>query len=92
MKIRGLLPLLLLVLPAAPAAAQVPGLDIDLRVGINSTSFSETPEQYGGRNSHENWFIGGDLRFGGPFFVQPGFYYQKQGFGLQDGPGGMRHR
>jgi hypothetical protein len=77
MKTRGLL-LALLVAGVTPAVAQVPGFDIDLRAGLNSTSFSEEPS-----NANENWFVGGDIRFGGPFFIQPGLYYQKQGFDLE---------
>ncbi|HEX5631599.1 MAG TPA: outer membrane beta-barrel protein [Gemmatimonadales bacterium] len=79
MKTRGLL-LALVVAGTAPAAAQVPGLDIDLRIGANSTSFSETPVEFEDRNANTNYFVGGDIRFGGLFFIQPGLYYQKQGF------------
>ena len=66
----------------APAAAQVPGLDIDIRFGGSSSNLSETPTNFDDSNSELGYFVGGDLRFGKFFFVQPGFYYQHQVVGL----------
>jgi hypothetical protein len=77
MRVRGLV-LSLLLAGAAPAAAQLPLLDVDIRAGLNSTSFSEDDS-----NANWNYFIGGDVRFGSAFFIQPGLYWQKQGFTLE---------
>jgi hypothetical protein len=63
---------------AAPAAAQVPGLDIDIRFGANLTGVSDTPETFESSDDEYGYFVGGDLRFGQFFFVQPGLYYQHQ--------------
>lgn len=69
---------------AVPAAAQVPGLDIDVRAGGSSSGLTETPGdlEYTDSNREVGWFVGGDLKFGSFFFVQPGLYYQHQAFGL----------
>jgi len=67
---------------AAPVAAQVPGLDIDIRFGGSSSNLSETPVDFEDSNAEIGYFVGGDLRFGKFFFVQPGLYYQHQVVGL----------
>ena len=62
---------------AAPAAAQAPGLDVDLRAGVNITSIGDAPDGYE-TSDDLGYFVGGDIRFGKFFFVQPGLYYQHQ--------------
>lgn len=71
---------------AAPAAAQAPGLNVDIRAGVNITGIGNAPE--GVETSDDlGYFVGGDIRFGKFFFVQPGLYYQHQtvNFDLGDG-------
>jgi hypothetical protein len=71
---------------AAPAAAQVPGLDVDLRAGVNITSIGDAPD--GVETSDDlGYFVGGDIRFGKFFFVQPGLYYQHQTVNFDDNLG-----
>lgn len=71
---------------AAPAAAQVPGLNIDLRAGVNITSLGDAPS--GVETSDElGYFVGGDIRFGQFFFIQPGLYYQRQSVNFDDNDG-----
>jgi hypothetical protein len=47
---------------AAPAAAQVPGLNIDLRAGVNVTDVGDAPDGTDA-DSEFGWFVGGDVRF-----------------------------
>ena len=68
---------------ALPATAQVPGLDIDIRLGVNSSNLSETPTGFDDSNSELGWFFGGDVKFGEFLFIQPGVYYQHQSVDLQ---------
>lgn len=86
MKVRSLLVALALG-GAAPAAAQVPGLDIDLRAGVNITDISDAPNGFVDKSSELGWFIGGDVKFpfAGLFYVEPGLYYQHQTVDLDDG-------
>jgi hypothetical protein len=85
MKVHGWLLALSLAM-AAPAAAQVPGLDVDLRAGVNITSLGDAPS--GVETSDElGYFVGGDLRFGKFFFIQPGLYYQRQSVNFNDNDG-----
>ena len=69
---------------AAPAAAQAPGLDVDLRAGVNITSIGDAPE---GVETDDDlgYFVGGDIRFGKFFFIQPGLYYQHQTVNFDNG-------
>jgi hypothetical protein len=68
----------------APAAAQVPGLDVDIRAGVNLTTLGDAPAEYES-DTDLGYFVGGDVRFGKLFFVQPGFYYQHQTVELTSG-------
>ena len=52
------------------------------RFGGSSSNLSETPVDFEDSNSEIGYFVGGDVRFGKFFFVQPGFYYQHQVVGL----------
>jgi hypothetical protein len=62
----------------APAAAQAPGINLDLRAGVNVTTLGDAPEEGTVTESDLGYFIGGDVRFGKFFFIQPGLYYQQQ--------------
>jgi hypothetical protein len=69
---------------AAPAAAQMP-LDLDIRAGASISSFNDTPTGFSSTSSELGYFVGGDVKFGKFFYVQPGFYYQHQSVDLTSG-------
>ena len=71
---------------AAPAAAQVDVQTRHLRAGVNVTDVGDAPDGTDA-DSEFGWFVGGDVRFGQLFFLQPGLYYQQQTLDLDDNSG-----